>query len=481
MWNNPPEVTEQPSRSGNAALGAALLLFVIIVLSNLLMLRPRLSDRLDAWSTRVMQAEYVARMLYGTVLPFGEADATAWEDTVKLLSTKDAPLGALVRAVILLEERSTMLGQPPTRGRLEVLLKRMPAAPTQWSPDQKQAVLLWCQAVYGERRRLSPEEQERFRRTIEELPLGWMRWLALKHLATAAGDTAAARRWEARAREGANRLQRTLLIAFGVVAVLMLTGVSTWVTYAVWKSTVRTVQPIAPALPAHHIGTVTWGLVVYLAAMYLGGTVAGLFAHGLPAGSPLLIVLVWLVQLVTGGVAIGWLHWQMKRAGISWREVGWNWTPLAQHLAWGTAAYVAMIPVLLLTVVLVQVLLPEIPSPAHPIAGVALSDNPPWVTLLLFLMAAVFAPLFEEVFFRGVLLSALWRQTGNRWVGIIGSALFFSVLHPQMYFGWIVIFVVGVMLGALFVERGSLLPCIWMHALNNAAALLVVQLLRGLG
>lgn len=482
MWTPPPESQPSPPpRSGSAALSVAFLLLVLIVLSNMMMLRPRLTDRLDVWSTRVMQAEYTARMLYGDLIPVGAADANAWEETIRMLTSKDAPLGALVRAVILLEERAQLTGTPFVSRRISQLLQRMPEATTSWSNEQKVAVLQWCQAVYGERRRVPPHEQAQYQRTIESLPLGWMRWLALKHLALAAGDTESARQWASRARAQANRLQRTLLAAFGVVAVLLLAGVAVWLAYAVWKSTQRGAPPPLSPLPAHHVGTVTWGLVVYLVAMYLGGTVAGLFAHRLPPETPLLVVLVWLVQLVTGGVAIGWLHWQMKRAGVSWREIGWKWKPVMPHLAWGTGAYVAMLPVLLLTVVLVQLLLPAIPSPAHPIAGVALSDNPPWVTLLLFLMAAVFAPLFEEVFFRGVLLNALWRRTGSRWAGIVGSALFFSILHPQMYFGWIVIFVVGVMLGALFVERRSLLPCIWMHALNNSAALVAVQLLRSLG
>ena len=137
-----------------------------------------------------------------------------------------------------------------------------------------------------------------------------------------------------------------------------------------------------------------------------------------------------------------------------------------------------MVPVLLITVVVVQVLLPSMPSPSHPIAGVASSENPLWVTVLLFLVAAVFAPLFEEVFFRGVLLNALWARTGNRWIGIVVSALVFSVLHPQLYLGWIAVFVIGLMLGGVFVERRSLLPCIWMHALNNTVALVAAQLLR---
>lgn len=481
MWNNQSDVGAEPPRGGGYALWVALLLFLLIVLSNLLMLRPRLTDRIDAWSTKVTQAEFTARMLYGSLLPFGTVKATEWSDMLKLLTAEDAPLGALVRAVILLDEQASVIGRKNAQERINQLLRRMPHAPTRFSAQQKQAILRWCQVVYGERRRLSAEEKEQFRRAIEDTRLGWTRLLALKHLEFLAGDTDAARKWDVQARQEANRLQRTLLAVFAVVALLMLGGVTMWLAYVLWKSTVRSVQPVGPVLSPHYTDAVLWGLVAYFVATYLGGWIAGAFAHMLPPSTPLLVVLVLLMQMATGGVALWVLHLQMRRSGASWHQLGWTWNPLSAHLAWGTAAYVAMVPVLLITVVFVQVLLPSIPSPAHPIAGVASSENPLWVMVLLFLVAAVFAPLFEEVFFRGVLLNALWARTGSRWIGIIGSALVFSVLHPQMYLGWIAVFVIGLMLGGLFVERRSLLPCIWMHALNNTIALVAAQLLRMAG
>jgi len=380
--------------------------------------------------------------------------------------------------VILLEDRASATGRDASRERINRLLQRMPQAPTRFSPQQKQAILRWCRSVYGERRRPSPAEKEQFRRAIEEANLGWTRLLALKHLEFLAGDTESARRWDVQARQEANRLQWVLIAVFAVVASLMLGGVTMWLAYAVWKSTLRSARPAAPVLPPRYADTVMWGLVAYFTATYLGGWIAGLFARTLPPSTPLLVVLVALVQVTTGGAALWVLHRQMRRDGVSWRDLGWTWRPLSEHLAWGTAAYVAMVPVLLITVVVVQVLLPSMPSPSHPIAGVASSENPLWVTVLLFLVAAVFAPLFEEVFFRGVLLNALWARTGNRWIGIVVSALVFSVLHPQLYLGWIAVFVIGLMLGGVFVERRSLLPCIWMHALNNTVALVAAQLLR---
>jgi len=133
MWNNPPEVEENPQGKG-AALWVALFLFALIVLSNLLMLRPRIVDSVDTWTTKVMQADFSARMLYGDVLPFSAVRGSEWNEVVRLLSAKDAPLGALVRAVILLHEQESVIGKEAARNRIRQLLQRMPAAPTRFSP-----------------------------------------------------------------------------------------------------------------------------------------------------------------------------------------------------------------------------------------------------------------------------------------------------------------------------------------------------------
>ncbi len=477
----PPPETGAASPKGGAALWVALALFAVIVLSNLLMLRPRLTDRVDAWSSRIMQADFAVRMLYGNLLPLGAVQPDEWNNVLKLLTTRNAPLGALARAIILVDDRSTTLGEQVARQRINDLLTRIPSAPTRFSAQQREAVIRWCRVVYGERRRISDAEAAEFRRTIDGANLGWMRLLALKHLEFRAGNADGARVWDARAHQEADRLQRVLLVVFGVVAFLILGGVAMWVAFFAWKTSVRGLAPVVSPLLPQHADTVLWGLAVYFGATYVGGWVGGVLARALPPSANLLVPLVLLVQVATGTVALWALHQKMRRDGVGWSEIGLDWNRLTAHFAWGTGAYVAMVPLLLVTVVLVQVLLPNLPSPAHPIAGVASTENPLWVTVLLFLVAGVFAPLFEEVFFRGVLLNAVWARTGSRWVGIVGSALVFSVLHPQLYLGWIAVFVIGVVLGLLFVERRSLVPCFWMHALNNSVALVAMQLLKMAG
>jgi len=92
------------------------------------------------------------------------------------------------------------------------------------------------------------------------------------------------------------------------------------------------------------------------------------------------------------------------------------------------------------------------------------------------LLVCVLAPIAEELFFRGFCFTALRRTLGMLpaagLTGIIFGAIHLGgteieFIAPLMVFGFI--------LCLLYVWTGSLLPCIVLHALNNALALGVSQ------
>ncbi|MCU0864178.1 MAG: CPBP family intramembrane metalloprotease [Planctomycetes bacterium] len=84
--------------------------------------------------------------------------------------------------------------------------------------------------------------------------------------------------------------------------------------------------------------------------------------------------------------------------------------------------------------------------------------------VLLLLLTAGLAPVFEELLFRGLLFQALRRSVPMA-IAAIWSALLFTVLHPVA--GWPMVFLLG--LGcALLVARSRFLPaCMAMHAVYN--------------
>ncbi len=89
------------------------------------------------------------------------------------------------------------------------------------------------------------------------------------------------------------------------------------------------------------------------------------------------------------------------------------------------------------------------------------------------LMLVILAPVMEEMLFRGILLEAV-RSKYSSGRAIVVSALMFGVIHfiPQQVVN---AFVIGLILGYIYVRTDSLWPVIIIHALNNAMAYVIMQ------
>lgn len=92
-----------------------------------------------------------------------------------------------------------------------------------------------------------------------------------------------------------------------------------------------------------------------------------------------------------------------------------------------------------------------------------------WVAL------SISAGVTEELCFRGFVISRMTILTGSVWPGVIIGALSFGMGH--LYQGWagvLLIGLYGVMFGLLFVARGSLIPCVIAHTLQDILAAFAV-------
>ncbi|MGB3292043.1 MAG: CPBP family intramembrane glutamic endopeptidase, partial [Phormidesmis sp.] len=85
--------------------------------------------------------------------------------------------------------------------------------------------------------------------------------------------------------------------------------------------------------------------------------------------------------------------------------------------------------------------------------------------LMLFLLL-VYAPLVEELIFRGILLQRWGAKWGLRW-GLGASSLMFGLLHFNNPLG---LTLFGLVMGLLYIRTRSLWMPIMCHALNNLAA-----------
>lgn len=89
------------------------------------------------------------------------------------------------------------------------------------------------------------------------------------------------------------------------------------------------------------------------------------------------------------------------------------------------------------------------------------------LSLMLFLQTLIEAPIFEELFFRGILLNGfLSKYKINHKKAIIYSAIIFAIAHLNIPQG-INAFILGVMLGYIYYYTKSMKLSIFAHFINN--------------
>jgi membrane protease YdiL (CAAX protease family) len=86
-------------------------------------------------------------------------------------------------------------------------------------------------------------------------------------------------------------------------------------------------------------------------------------------------------------------------------------------------------------------------------------------------LVTVIAPIAEEVFFRGYFFGAL-RNWRGPWLAALITGLVFGAIHAGSADAVFLVplAILGVMLCVVREQTGSLLPCIALHAVNNALA-----------
>jgi len=150
-----------------------------------------------------------------------------------------------------------------------------------------------------------------------------------------------------------------------------------------------------------------------------------------------------------------------------WRSIRWNWP----QSVWKPAALGG---ILLLALNALESVLPM--PKATPFEK--LFDRPLDSYLLAFI-AITLAPLMEELFFRGLMYPVLARRMGMAW-GVILSALPFALLHlPQYGYAWsvgLMIFVVGVVCGAVRAKTQSVGASFLVHVGYNGTQMLIAIL-----
>lgn len=161
-------------------------------------------------------------------------------------------------------------------------------------------------------------------------------------------------------------------------------------------------------------------------------------------------------------------HWRealgLHRGQGLWKELG------AGVLVW-----LASLPLLVVGMIAaswIMKLTGEFPS--HPIVEVFAGNG--WAKFGAILLAVVWAPISEEITFRGMLFPGL--SAWLRWLlGAVLGAFVFAVVHPQGWAGVPAIMVLACSFSFLRLWRQSLIAPMTAHALNNGIMCVVMLLL----
>ena len=246
-----------------------------------------------------------------------------------------------------------------------------------------------------------------------------------------------------------------LLCLFGTILLAGLAGLGLLTTGIVLLSLGKLrFRMTAPRAPSH---VYVESFAIYLSTFLAGSVIisryfpdTGMVVHVMPLVVGIVLAVAW--------PAIRGVRFATQRAdwGI---HAGQNAFAEAMY---GVLGYMAGLPIvgvaLLVTVFLSRLTGANV---SHPI-GNEIAAQP----MLMFFIAAVFAPITEELLFRGAFVSHLRGGVGVVLSAVI-SGLIFDAIHPQGWAAIPVLMAVGAVFALIRQWRDSLIPSIVAHALNN--------------
>jgi membrane protease YdiL (CAAX protease family) len=443
-----PWVTAVCGAFASAYLGFALLIASPSPLDRL----EQPEDSLERMVTREMdlrvalrQAPEWKRAMYAT-LAGGEdqlADMISWYD--ELIGTGSSPVSQLYRVVLLAED-----GQ----------INRLSASLVPWEFQGESAFRMakWVRAGY-----LGLElDRENARGLLmeirSELSPGWFADTLAARVAAKLGDRAAQQEAEAAiGARGAALLDRWLgltlaqgvLLAVGVVALGRI--LSRRMTVAVGEA------PLPPVWTAQD------GYGLFIRGVF-GFLLIGFAAtFPLPKASPYSAV----ATLAAGIPLVWWTYRYLSARGTSF-PVAFGLNLPAGGLWRVVEATSVVIGLSVLGEAAITVVSGALDYKPHWADGL-LEDvlwGPPWLVACEVLDSVVWAPLIEELAFRGVLYATL-RMSVGRWPAVGLSAGIFALVHGYGAVGFASVFWSGTLWALAYERTRSLLPAILGHMFNN--------------
>lgn len=205
-----------------------------------------------------------------------------------------------------------------------------------------------------------------------------------------------------------------------------------------------------------------WFFLAFLSFLFIYGIVLSMAVEALKLGASAYAVTLLYVALA--GVYVYCVYKWYRKTPVSIAVSGFNrfiWLPA---LVWFLS-------------IVVQFFLPNDPSVNQQTATDLTLTQP----LFSFFATVIFAPLTEELIFRGMLARYLFpKQDSSKQtlLFLLVSSLIFALIHfPGDVQQFFVYFSLGFSLGLAYISRKGLVYSISLHALNNLVAFLMILML----
>jgi membrane protease YdiL (CAAX protease family) len=167
----------------------------------------------------------------------------------------------------------------------------------------------------------------------------------------------------------------------------------------------------------------------------------------------------------------------LRRRHLSWGDLGLR----AASRRWLAAAILLGIICIPLTSIISLAIMHALGLPlTNPQAEALAPEGFSWAGAIgTTVLGGFVVPFAEELFFRGVLYSALRNRLGI-WLAALVSAFVFGLAHMDISVGGAA-FVLGIVLALVYEYSTSLWACFTIHAINNAAKIIVLYALLASG
>ncbi len=182
-------------------------------------------------------------------------------------------------------------------------------------------------------------------------------------------------------------------------------------------------------------------------------------------------VLATYVALSLGGIGVLYLS---IKSFFPLPKDWFNFNFFNNWIIWGTGGYLVALP-LVIIISLINQNIWDGQGGSNPLLSLALEGQDIVVLAIFYFTAAIAAPFYEEIMFRGFLLPSLTRYF-SAWGAIGISSLIFAVAHLNLS-EVLPLTVLGIVLGIVYTRSRNLLSSMLLHSLWNSGTLISLFLL----